>query len=630
MPQRTMFKSLLILVLLVLFGYSLIPTVKYLSLSMAERDQMRVEQPEVYNTLVKKAIKLGLDLQGGMHVVLEVDLKELLQELANKGTVDERFHKALDAAAATAAETGANIVDAFDQNLQEMGVDIALYYRNRELQNHDQVVEYLTAQRKESIDRALEVLRNRVDEFGVSEPIIQKQGNNRIIVQLAGISNRDQARELVGKTAKLEFSLLKDPTIAERAALKINDYLAGEESAADSTMAAGGDSLTADTDTTAIAQDSSVIGGEDLFASSDSTEQADEETALFQFSGPGFIFIDENDAGRFQRAMNDSTVQRIIEREAQSAKFLLSTEDIGSNATPGKRFLRVYLVNANPALDGSTIIDAKHSMVDRSVDVAGGFETSITFNDEGTRAFASVTGANVGKQLAIILDNKVQSAPNIQERISRGRARITGLDSNEEAKVLASVLKAGSLPTPMKIIEERTVGASLGADSINKGFYSTLFGLALVAIFMMIYYRISGLIANVALILNVVLLMGVMSTMHATLTLPGIAGIILTIGMAVDANVLIFERIREELDRGKSTWAALDTGYGRAFVTILDANITTFIAGVVLYNFGSGPVRGFAITLMIGIVASMFTAIFVTRTISELLLSKKILKQISI
>ncbi|MCB9090268.1 MAG: protein translocase subunit SecD [Calditrichae bacterium] len=625
-----MFKSLLILVLLVLFGYSLIPTVKYLSLSMAERDQMRVEQPEVYNTLVKKAIKLGLDLQGGMHVVLEVDLKELLQELANKGTVDERFHKALDAAAATAAETGANIVDAFDQNLQEMGVDIALYYRNRELQNHDQVVEYLTAQRKESIDRALEVLRNRVDEFGVSEPIIQKQGNNRIIVQLAGISNRDQARELVGKTAKLEFSLLKDPTIAERAALKINDYLAGEESAADSTMAAGGDSLTADTDTTAIAQDSSVIGGEDLFASSDSTEQADEETALFQFSGPGFIFIDENDAGRFQRAMNDSTVQRIIEREAQSAKFLLSTEDIGSNATPGKRFLRVYLVNANPALDGSTIIDAKHSMVDRSVDVAGGFETSITFNDEGTRAFASVTGANVGKQLAIILDNKVQSAPNIQERISRGRARITGLDSNEEAKVLASVLKAGSLPTPMKIIEERTVGASLGADSINKGFYSTLFGLALVAIFMMIYYRISGLIANVALILNVVLLMGVMSTMHATLTLPGIAGIILTIGMAVDANVLIFERIREELDRGKSTWAALDTGYGRAFVTILDANITTFIAGVVLYNFGSGPVRGFAITLMIGIVASMFTAIFVTRTISELLLSKKILKQISI
>ncbi|MCB0312878.1 MAG: hypothetical protein KDH84_06380, partial [Calditrichaeota bacterium] len=420
MPQRTMFKSLLILVLLVLFGYSLIPTVKYLSLSMAERDQMRVEQPEVYNTLVKKAIKLGLDLQGGMHVVLEVDLKELLQELANKGTVDERFHKALDAAAATAAETGANIVDAFDQNLQEMGVDIALYYRNRELQNHDQVVEYLTAQRKESIDRALEVLRNRVDEFGVSEPIIQKQGNNRIIVQLAGISNRDQARELVGKTAKLEFSLLKDPTIAERAALKINDYLAGEESAADSTVAAGGDSLTADTDTTAIAQDSSVIGGEDLFASSDSTEQADEETALFQFSGPGFIFIDENDAGRFQRAMNDSTVQRIIEREAQSAKFLLSTEDIGSNATPGKRFLRVYLVNANPALDGSTIIDAKHSMVDRSVDVAGGFETSITFNDEGTRAFASVTGANVGKQLAIILDNKVQSAPNIQERISRG------------------------------------------------------------------------------------------------------------------------------------------------------------------------------------------------------------------
>ncbi len=224
----------------------------------------------------------------------------------------------------------------------------------------------------------------------------------------------------------------------------------------------------------------------------------------------------------------------------------------------------------------------------------------------------------------------MQSAPTIQDKIRTGSARITGLDSPEEARDLAIVLRAGALPAPARIIEERTVGPSLGKDSINQGYKSALVGLLLVVVFMMIYYKFSGFVADVALILNILLLLGVMSTLHATLTLPGIAGIILTIGIAVDANVLIFERVREELDRGKSIWTAIDTGYSRAFVTILDANVTTFIAAVVLYNFGTGPVRGFATTLMIGIAASMFTAIYVTRTLFEFLLSKKLLKRLSI
>ena len=244
--------------------------------------------------------------------------------------------------------------------------------------------------------------------------------------------------------------------------------------------------------------------------------------------------------------------------------------------------------------------------------------------------FARITGANVGKQMAIVLDDIVHSAPNIRERIRGGSAIITNIDIGDEANDLAIVLRAGSLPAPIEIIEERTVGASLGEDSVDAGTNSTLWGLAIVAVFMIIYYKLSGVVADIALILNVVILMGFMAVLHATLTLPGIAGIILTIGMAVDANVLIFERIREELDKGKSTRSAIDIGYGRAFITILDANVTTFIAAVVLYNFGSGPIKGFATTLMIGIAASMFTAIFVTRTIFEVLLDKTSMKELSI
>jgi preprotein translocase subunit SecD len=241
-----------------------------------------------------------------------------------------------------------------------------------------------------------------------------------------------------------------------------------------------------------------------------------------------------------------------------------------------------------------------------------------------------VTGANLNKRLAIILDRRVHSAPVIQSKIRDGRARITGLETMDEAKDLSVVLKAGALPAPVKLLEERTVGPSLGKDSIRKGTNSALIGLLLVALFMMVYYKFSGFVADLALIFNIIILMGVMSYFHATLTLPGIAGIILTIGMAVDANVLVFERIREEMDKGKTVWASIETGYSRALVTILDANITTLIAGVVLYNFGSGPVKGFALTLMIGIVASVFTAVFVTRTIFEFLLDRKIIKKLSI
>lgn len=640
MSSKPTYKLVLIIFLIALFGWSLVPTVNYLGMSVDERAQMRLEDREGFETMVKQAIKLGLDLQGGVRLVLEIDLKDLLRELANEGTIDGQFTRLLNEASDEAGIDDGNIVVIFDRKLQDAGIDIAKYYRNRSLRDRESVLTYLTEQKNDAVDRALEVLRNRVDEFGVSEPIIQKQGVSRIIVELAGITDPRQARELVGKTAKLEFSLLKDANVAERAAKRVNDYLlsmAVPGTVVDDTTSTDGDA--GDSDSTTVSAedlfgstDTTKVTGEELFNTSDSANTAAaSDNTLFQILGPGYIFIKENDVDRFKEAMQDSALLSQIDREVLGARFLLHSKRIQTQDT-GESLIQAYFVDRNVAVDGSTIIDASHNLVDRTqIDNAmGGYQANIRFNDDGSRRFAVVTGANVGKRLAIVLDDRVQSAPNIQERINGGRARITGLETNDEARILSSVLKAGSLPAPLKIIEERSVGASLGADSVNKGLFATLLGLGLVAIFMVIYYKTSGLLANIALFLNIIFLMGTMSTMHATLTLPGIAGIILTIGMAVDANVLIFERIREELDRGKSTWAALDTGYSKAFITILDANVTTFIAGVVLYNFGSGPVRGFATTLMIGIVASMFTAIFVTRALSEFILSRKSNKEISI
>ncbi len=631
MPQKATFKILVSLAIVLLFGYFLIPTLRFNLMSQEEKNRMERQSPEEYKKLAKKSIKLGLDLQGGMNVVLEVNYKELLNKLAQNK--DERFAQALDAAAKEASEDEADIVETLDEQLRERGAEITRYFATRELTTREDIINHLKEQTRESINRSLEVLRNRVDEFGVSEPVIQKQGNSRIIVELAGVTDRQQAKDLVGKTAKLEFSILKDIEVAQGVAQKINEYLSGQAA------------KTADTTKTAeepqeTPKDTSVVRADELFGTGEDTAAVTDSAALAQQEAeedlfiivPQGIYVKAKNIPRFQRAISDPEVQKIIQQEMVNAKFLLGGADERTRTdASGEEFVEAYLLDAEPALTGETVVDARWATGSPDDPSSfGKFETNLTFNNEGSAAFARVTGANEGKRMAIILDSRVQSAPNIREKIRGGRARITGLDSKEEAEVLASVLKAGSLPTPLSIIEERSVGPSLGKDSIQQGAFSAIIGLIVVALFMIIYYKFSGIVADIALILNIVILMGVMSTFHATLTLPGIAGIILTIGMAVDANVLIFERIREELDSGKSVWVALDTGYSRAFVTILDANVTTLIAAIVLYNVGTGPVRGFATTLMIGIIASMFTAIFVTRAIFEFLLTRKIIKQLSI
>ena len=614
-----------IIILLILAGalFLLYPTYQFNSMDDKAKDELRVNNQKEFFALKEKTINLGLDLQGGMYVILEVDIKELLDELAKNKTPE--FTDALNETAKAVEEEDLDFISVFNDKLNERDLNIARFYYSAERRDEGEVLSYLRDQSKEAVQRSLEILRNRVDQFGVSEPIIQKQGESRIIVQLAGVDDPTRVRALIGKTALLEFRLLKDNVVSAQTIEKINNYINSKISPIDTVAAAADDETDSDTTTTSVEK---MFGIDSAKIAQTDDAVPDSVSSLFE---PNLFFLNPNDRQtvlvpvdkeeKFRRILALPEIQAIISAEAGNAEFLWGSKPMNFN----EAYLPVYLVNKHTELTGSTITDAAPRSADPNDPNAaiGSYEVTLNLDDSGSRTFARVTGANIGKRLAIILDDKVYMAPNISVKVTGGRARITGINDMEEARDLSIVLKAGALPAPVNFIGERTVGPSLGQDSINAGSYSAMLGLILVVIFMVIYYRFSGLVADIALVLNIVFILAVMAYFHATLTLPGIAGIILTMGMSVDANVLIFERIREELRRGKTVRASLDLGYEKALITILDANITTFIAGLVLYTFGTGPIQGFALTLMIGIAASMFTAIFVTRVIFNFILEKK-------
>lgn len=627
MKSNTTTKFILILIVLIGAVYLLYPTYKYSSLSDEQKNALKLDNAKEFFELKNKSINLGLDLQGGMHVVLEVDIKELLDKLAKNKTDD--FTDALNEAQAEVLESDENFINVFNRKLKAKNLNIARFYSTSERRSEGEVLDYLQEQSKEAVNRSLEILRNRVDEFGVSEPIIQKQGDNRIIVELAGVTDPTRVRKLIGRTALLEFKLLKDDIVSGQVAERINSFILSKISPIDTNVVAEAEKDESKSDVTSA----ETLFGIDSAATDSNLAATDPSSELFEenlfFLDPRSkqtILVPVEKEAKFRKIIEMDEVKSIITAEAGNAEFLWSSKPVFQD-----QYYQVYLVNKNIELTGSTITDAAPQTGNpNDPSSIGKFEVSLSLDDDGARTFARVTGANIGKRLAIILDNKVFLAPNLQTKITGGRARITGLDKMDEARDLAIVLKAGALPAPVNTMEERTVGPSLGKDSINAGSYSALLGLVLVMIFMVIYYKLSGLVADLALTLNIVFIMAVMAYFHATLTLPGIAGIILTIGMAVDANVLIFERMREEIRRGKTVRAAIEDGYGRAFITILDANVTTFIAGLVLYTYGSGPIQGFALTLMIGIVASMFTAIVVTRVVFDYTMEHRAITKLSV
>ncbi|MBS4015727.1 MAG: protein translocase subunit SecD [Candidatus Latescibacteria bacterium] len=520
-------KAGIIIVLLALGIYTLYPTfVLYNQIPKERRaleemrakaltrdDSMRValrqnELSEKEAGLHKRALHLGLDLVGGMHMVLEVDKAKLSKEEARDAT-----------------------------------------------------------------DRALAVIQNRIDQFGVYEPIIQKVGQDRILVQLPGV-DRDRAKGLIGQVALLEFRLVADEQKTQDVLKAIDDYYRR-------------------------------VNREDTLV----REQGDFMHYLITINRTD-IGVEEADYAEFNRLL--SFASDVV---PQDHEFLFGLPEVEQN----RRVRKLYLLKKEAELTGASITDASPSPYQGSdPNLVNTWIVSLKLSRRDATKFAAITGRNVNKRLAIVLDNVVRFAPVIRERIPTGEAMITTGEYNpDRARDLSIILRSGALPAPVVISEERSVGPALGKDSIDKGVRAGLFGALIIAVFLIIYYSATGFIANIALFLNVFFIMVVLAGLKATLTLPGIAGVALTIGMAVDANILIFERIREELKLGKKVRAAIDAGYSRASVTIFDANVTTILTTVALYFLGTGPIRGFAITLIVGLIINVITSVYISRWIFE-------------
>lgn len=544
-----------------------------------------------YREAREKRLKLGLDLQGGMYLVMEVNTAKLLERLAKDP--DDTYKKVLAEAEKEAKLSDEDLVSILVRKLQERGIRLSRYFGSIRDEDSD-IVEKLQEQEKDAVTRAIEIIRNRVDQYGVSEPSIQQQGARRIIVELPGISKEEEAKRLLQGRALLEFKLVKDADFTIPIMNKIDEVLA-KTFGADSTTQQ--DSLLSDM-------------SEEEFAK----KHPFYSIAIVNPQSPyPDAFVKSTDKDKLDNYLNRPEVKNIIPDNVEFA-FSAKPEIVQD----GVEYYKLYLINKTAELTGGVITDAQANIDPQTSSPI----VNMQMNAEGAREWARITGANIKKRCAIVLDGFVYSAPTIQNKIPSGRSQISGIQNMEEAKLLEIVLKAGALPAPVDIIEERTVGPSLGQDSIKKGFNSTLAGFLIVAIFMLVYYRKAGSLADLALLFTVLFIMGVLAAFHATLTLPGIAGIILTIGMAVDANVLIFERIREELETGKTLKASIDSGFANSYSAIFDSNITTFFTGIILYQFGSGPVQGFALTLMIGIASSLFAALVITKVLFEFMLVK--------
>jgi preprotein translocase subunit SecD len=569
-------------------------------------DSIKLADPSIREARLKR-VKLGLDLQGGMRVVLEVNTVKLLEKIANNP--DDDFNQVLESAASEAAISDEAIVDIFARKLEEKKVRLSRYFGSIR-EEDSKILSDLRTQTDDAVTRAMEIIRNRVDQYGVSEPSIQKQGERRVIIELPGIAKEEEARQLLQGTALLEFRLLKEPEFAINVMKKVDETLAGKVlDETDSSIVKDSTKLAADT-----SKQTDTTSNEQLSAEEFAKQHPFFAVALINPQGQtADAYVKADDKVKIQRMLNRADVQQVI---PNNVEFAFSAKPIG--VQDGQNIFVLYLVNKNPELTGGVITDAMAN-IDPSTSAA---IVSMEMNSEGATEWARITGANIDKRCAIMLDGVIFSAPVIRGKIPGGRSQIEGMANLEEAKLLEIVLKAGALPAPVEIIEERTVGPSLGQDSISKGLNSAILGYVLVAIFMIIYYKKAGTIAAAALTFTILFIMGILAGFGATLTLPGIAGVVLTMGMAVDANVLIYERIREELATGKTIKAAIDGGFSKAYSAIFDSNITTFFTGIILYQFGSGPVQGFALTLMIGIVASLFCALVIGRLLFDFMVVK--------
>ena len=608
--------------------WSLWPTYQYQSMSEERKEELRVsgELEQVESRIIRQ----GLDLKGGMYIVLEADIPKLVENLAP--IKDERLEAIIADAKEQSNDPSKDFFTVFEENVKEDGIKLSRYYHEYGASLED-IMTALKDEADDAINRVLEILQNRVDQFGVSEPTIQKQGKHRIVVELAGIQDSERARALLQSTALLEFYLVKNVAVTNEIIAQLDNALRSDndQSTPKEKQTTEKEDKSTDDQSTTVSE---LFGEtESNVSDSDNDTNLDDIFAEAPFSGlltslPGDMGIEEKNIYAFKKLLEESEVQSKLNNA--DGQFLLSQEAETASANEAVKFYRLYYLEKRPELTGGIVEEAQANLGSLGGGSAGQPVVSLTMNSEGSRTWSRVTGANVGERIAIVLDQKVHMAPSIREKIPGGRTQIEGFANINEAKDLAIILRAGALPAPVNIIEERIVGPSLGADSITQGTQAVLIGLVTVLVFMLVYYRLAGTVADFALIWNILLVLAVLASLQATLTLPGIAGLILTVGMSIDANVIIFERIREELRKGKTPKAAIDAGYDRALTTIIDANVTTLIASLVLYQFGTGPIKGFATVLFWGILISMFTAVFITRTIFSAYVSRKTITSLSI
>jgi preprotein translocase subunit SecD len=618
-------------------GFYLFPSVQnlYVSYKMdrmseTERQEYQRDHRQWIETVSEESLNLGLDLQGGMHVTLEVEMAKRLDQLASD--TDPNFAAALNAAKKRARTEDVSVVDAFVQEFNEANPDgrLSRYFRNESegitrRSTNEEVQEYLHTKADEAVDQAMEIVRNRVDRYGVTEPSIQKQGSRRIAVELPGVDEPERVRSLLESASQLTFHLMANPQQLRASVQRVIQYY--EPSAADTAQVAAADTTTAPADTgdaatgTELTPDqpeqekgTALTEDEEAGAAGPQNDLLAVMQPLPRQGAPVVGHVLESDTSRVNELFSNSAVQDML---PGGVELMWGARNL---APEGQEPLYPLLaVRSEAELTGDVITEASVQFDQQTNQPA----VSMTMNSEGARTWSRLTGANVGKQVAIVLDGIVYSNPVVEQRITGGRSSIDGLESRQEAEDIVTILRSGSLPAPVNIIEERTVGPSLGEASIRAGLISVIVGLLLVVLFMILYYRTAGVVADTALLLNVIMILGILAGFGATLTLPGIAGIVLTIGMAVDANVLIYDRVREEQGTGKTLRAAIDAGYEQSLSAILDANITTFFMGVILYSFGVGPIQGFAVTLMAGILSSLFTAIIVTRLIFDYMVEER-------
>ncbi|HLG36114.1 MAG TPA: protein translocase subunit SecDF [Bacteroidia bacterium] len=621
----------------------------------------------VYNLLVKNftfgecrdnEINLGLDLKGGMNVTMEVSLHDLIRSMSNFSK-DGTFNKALAEASQMQATSQKDFVTLFGEAFVKVDANARLsaVFATKDLQDrinlsssNEQVLSVIRQEADAAFDRTYQIIKTRIDKFGVTAPNVQKLAGNRILVELPGIKEPDRVRKLLQGTAKLEFwetyenkdmypilasvdtmlgKLNKKDTLAVTDTTKTDTTTTAADTARKDTsdIAKLMGKLTADTDSTAEADTSA----------EKSFEEIAKENPLFAYLTPAYF---QNEQGQTELrkgpvigiapVKDTGKVNKFLAMEKVRAKFPKEFKALWTVKPYDKegKFIELVAIrmpareNTAP-LEGDAITDARK----QKGQFTDNWEIEMNMNAEGAKKWKRLTGENIGKCIVVVLDDNVYSYPVVQGEISGGRSQITGTFTIKEAEDLANILKVGKLPAPARIIEDTVVGPTLGQESIDSGFLSFVIALILILVFMVAYYNNAGWVADVALFVNVFYIMGVLASLGAALTLPGIAGIVLTIGMSVDANILIYERIREELRHGKGLRLAVDDGYKMAYSSIIDANVTTILMGVVLFILGSGPIQGFATTLIIGILTSMFSAIFISRLIFEARLAKnKVIK----